>query len=145
MPQVFNVRLIGERALAATNDLLAEAGYGVRVQMMNAEDFEDDKKDAGELGAGHTVTAIYEIVPGKSKKTDLKYQDKSTNPSNDLATIKLRYKKPDENTSILKEVIISKDAAKKMGSNIAHFDRFVFELKLFKDIVTIPTLVIGIK
>lgn len=40
MPHVFNVRLIGEGALAATNDLLAEAGYGVRVQMMNAEDFE---------------------------------------------------------------------------------------------------------
>lgn len=42
-------------------------------------------------------------------------------------------------------LIPSKEAAKKMGSNIAHFDRFVFELILFKDIVTIPTLVIGIK
>lgn len=42
-------------------------------------------------------------------------------------------------------LIPSKEAAKQMGSNIAHFDRFVFELKLFKNIVTIPTLVIGIK
>lgn len=42
-------------------------------------------------------------------------------------------------------IIPSKEAAKKMGSNIAHFDRFCFEIRLFKDIVTIPTLIIGIK
>lgn len=42
-------------------------------------------------------------------------------------------------------IIPSKVAAKKMGSNIAHFDRFCFEIKLFKDIVTVPTLIIGIK
>lgn len=39
----------------------------------------------------------------------------------------------------------SKESAKKIGSNIAHFERFTFELNLFKDIVTIPTLVIGLK
>ncbi|RFS18672.1 restriction endonuclease [Chitinophaga silvatica] len=42
-------------------------------------------------------------------------------------------------------IIPSKEAAKKMGSNIAHFDRFCFEIRLFKDIVTIPTLIIGVK
>jgi Ca-activated chloride channel family protein len=83
---------------------------------MNAEDFENDKKDAGELGAGHTVTAIYEIVPGKSKNSNLKYQTKTSNPSNDLATIKLRYKKPNETNSILKEVIIGSASAKKFDT-----------------------------
>lgn len=89
---------------------------GYENRLMNAEDFEDDKKDAGELGAGHTVTAIYEIVPGKAKNTNLKYQQKSGKPSNDLATVKLRYKKPNEDQSILKEVVISKDAAKSWNS-----------------------------
>ncbi|MBK7128230.1 MAG: VWA domain-containing protein [Crocinitomicaceae bacterium] len=82
---------------------------GYENRLMNAEDFEDDKKDAGELGAGHTVTAIYEIVPGKAKQTDLKYQQKNSKSSGDLATIKLRYKKPNEDTSILKEVVINKN------------------------------------
>lgn len=88
---------------------------GYENRLMNAEDFEDDKKDAGELGAGHTVTAIYEIVPGKAKKSDLKYQTKTGNPSNDLATIKLRYKKPNEDKSILKEVVIPSKASKQLA------------------------------
>ncbi|MBI3133948.1 MAG: VWA domain-containing protein [Bacteroidetes bacterium] len=94
---------------------------GYENRLMNAEDFENDKKDAGELGAGHTVTAIYEIVPGKAKKTDLKYQNKSTKVSNDLATIQLRYKRPGEDTSTLKEVVITKDAAKKWDSTSTTF------------------------
>jgi Ca-activated chloride channel family protein len=89
---------------------------GYENRLMNAEDFENDKKDAGELGAGHTVTAIYEIVPGKSKNSNLKYQTKTSNPSNDLATIKLRYKKPNETNSILKEVIIGSASAKKFDT-----------------------------
>jgi Ca-activated chloride channel family protein len=89
---------------------------GYENRLMNAEDFEDDKKDAGELGAGHTVTAIYEIVPGKAKNSNLKYQNKTTNQSNDLATIKLRYKKPNETTSILKEVVIASNSSKSLES-----------------------------
>lgn len=65
-------------------------GYENRI--MNAEDFEDDKKDAGELGAGHTVTAIYEIVPGKAESGNLKYQTSANGNSNELGTVKLRYK-----------------------------------------------------
>ena len=79
---------------------------GYENRMMNAEDFADDKKDAGELGAGHTVTAIYEIVPGKAKTADLKYQEQTTVNSQELATVKLRYKKPSENTSKLIELTI---------------------------------------
>ena len=74
------------------------------------EDFNDDKKDAGELGSGHTVTALYEIVPTGIKDTmtgsvdDLKYQSVPQNKDgngNELMTIKLRYKKPDSEKSQL--------------------------------------------
>lgn len=79
---------------------------------LNKEDFNDDKKDAGELGAGHTVTALYEIIPANSKETitgsvdELRYQKPSaTNVelknSNEIAMIKLRYKQPNGNTSKL--------------------------------------------
>lgn len=83
-------------------------GYENRV--MAAEDFNDDQKDAGELGAGHTVTALYEIIPAGVKSdfiksvNALKYQQQPVatgNFSDELMTIKLRYKKPDEETSSL--------------------------------------------
>lgn len=83
-------------------------GYENRV--MANEDFNDDKKDAGELGAGHTVTALYEIIPADSledvKKTDaLKYQDTrikaGAQDSGELLTVKLRYKPPREEKSRL--------------------------------------------
>lgn len=91
-------------------------GYENRI--MNNEDFNDDKKDAGELGAGHTVTALYEIIPADSDEKipgidDLKYQN--TNPNdfaqntNEIMTVKLRYKQPNENTSKLLETTISDD------------------------------------
>ena len=50
---------------------------GYENRLLDEEDFEDDKKDAGEIGAGHTVTAIYEIIPTapeKSLEQNLKYQ-----------------------------------------------------------------------
>ncbi len=72
--------------------------------MLRAEDFNDDKKDAGEIGAGHTVTALYEIVPAGEKLDTppvdpLRYQQ-LTRPadaaaSGELLTLKLRYKEPD--------------------------------------------------
>ena len=67
-------------------------GYENRI--MAAEDFHDDKKDAGEIGAGHTVTALYQIVPIK----DLKANDETR-----WLTVKLRYKQPDAATSVLME------------------------------------------
>jgi Ca-activated chloride channel family protein len=85
-------------------------GYENRI--LNKEDFNDDTKDAGELGSGHTVTALYEIIPAGSDESvkdvdPLKYQtvqltDTATQ-SQDLLTVKLRYKKPDEDKSILME------------------------------------------
>jgi len=89
---------------------------GYENRLLANEDFNDDKKDAGELGAGHTVTAIYEIkTKAKKKKKDkrvdaLKYQterDIAAQYDGELATIKLRYKKPDGKKSKLLEEVIS--------------------------------------
>lgn len=86
---------------------------GYESRLLNKEDFNDDTKDAGELGSGHTVTALYEIIPAGVENSyggvdDLKYQNtKKIKPiltkedllSTELLTVKLRYKKPDETTS----------------------------------------------
>ena len=89
-------------------------GYENRV--LAAEDFNDDKKDAGELGSGHTVTAMYEIIPTGVESEHiasvdpLKYQqtkiDKKASKNNELLTVKFRYKKPDGNTSQLIENVV---------------------------------------
>ncbi len=81
---------------------------GYENRLLRDEDFNDDTKDAGEIGAGHTVTALYEIVPtGVEYKgpgvDDLKYQQPRTTTeaadSGELLTVKLRYKKPDADVS----------------------------------------------
>ena len=84
---------------------------GYENRMLAAEDFNDDAKDAGELGSGHTVTALYEIITvgvkdDFTKSVDpLKYQsnDKKVvnSNTNEIMTIKIRYKKPDEDISKL--------------------------------------------
>ncbi len=89
----FNPRTVGAYRL-----------LGYENRMLRAEDFNDDKKDAGEIGAGHTVTALYEIVPAGEKLDTppvdpLRYQQ-LTQPtdataSGELLTLKLRYKDPD--------------------------------------------------
>ena len=71
-------------------------GYENRV--MAAEDFSDDRKDAGEIGAGHSVTALYEIVPANG----------SANASS-LAELRLRYKNPDEDQSQLLVTVVGAD------------------------------------
>lgn len=99
-------------------------GYENRI--MNAEDFADDKKDAGELGAGHTVTAIYEIVPGKAESSDLKYQQTEHKSSNELLWVKLRYKKPKGSTSKLIEMpLVDKDLDWSSNSNDFKFSAAV--------------------
>lgn len=84
-------------------------GYENRV--LNKEDFNNDKKDAGDLGSGHTVTALYEIIPVGVKSDfiesvdPLKYQKENNQAAkglgNELLTIKLRYKQPREDKSQL--------------------------------------------
>lgn len=88
---------------------------GYENRMLEKEDFNNDQKDAGELGSGHTVTALYEIIPAgvKSefiKHTDkLKYQGESKTTlaaSSELMTIKFRYKQPDGDKSRLIERVV---------------------------------------
>jgi len=86
---------------------------GYENRLLAAQDFNDDTKDAGEIGAGHTVTAFYEIVP-VGEELDLpavdplKYQapkdDVDAASSGELMTVKLRYKPPDGDTSKLIEL-----------------------------------------
>jgi Ca-activated chloride channel homolog len=80
---------------------------GYENRLMESEDFDNDQKDAGELGAGHSVTAIYEIVPGKAKDSNLKYQSNKTIKSKELVWVKLRYKKPEDTKSKLIEMPIT--------------------------------------
>ncbi len=91
---------------------------GYENRLMASEEFNDDSKDAGELGAGHTVTALYEIVPPASAQDvreadQLKYQRTRVSPEaiagNELLTIKLRYKAPVENQSTLIELPVADD------------------------------------
>ena len=107
-------------------------GYENRV--MNDEDFNDDEKDAGELGAGHTVTALYEIIPHNSEEQikthdDLKYQKTtatSDSKSNEMLTIKFRYKQPKADESILISHTISDgELALKDASNNFKFSAAV--------------------
>lgn len=99
-------------------------GYENRV--LAAEDFNDDKKDAGEIGAGHTVTALYEIVPAGAQSDvevgavdDLKYQSQGelseAAQSDELLTLKIRYKQPDEDRSTLLAVPVP-TSDKKFGA-----------------------------
>jgi Ca-activated chloride channel family protein len=83
---------------------------GYENRLLSAEDFNDDKKDAGEIGAGHNVTALYEIVPvGAPSPTagvdPLRYQTpRAATPQaggDELLTVKLRYKEPREDHSRL--------------------------------------------
>lgn len=79
---------------------------GYETRLLNREDFNNDTVDAGEIGAGHNVTAIYEITPVGSpaiKNEPLRYQEASevTNPSEEYGFLKLRYKNPGEKISKL--------------------------------------------
>ena len=106
---------------------------GYETRLLADEDFNDDTKDAGELGPGHTVTALYEIVPmgveipvGKVDK--LKYQQQKRDSSQpvysdtkELLTVKLRYKEPDEEISKKLEVPVLAPKANLSTSSDFHF------------------------
>jgi Ca-activated chloride channel family protein len=111
-------------------------GYENRI--LNKEDFDDDTKDAGELGAGHTVTALYEIIPFGSDEEipgvdELKYQDNKISPkafkNKEILTLKLRYKEPDGKKSKLivhplldKHVVLAKTSENfKFSAAVAAF------------------------
>ncbi len=88
---------------------------GYENRSLSDRDFADDTKDAGEVGAGHSVTVLYEIIPADSDVdmggTGLKYSQKAettaTTDSTDLLTLSIRYKQPDGGTSSLLEYPVS--------------------------------------
>jgi Ca-activated chloride channel family protein len=103
---------------------------GYENRMLNAEDFNDDKKDAGELGAGHTVTALYEIIPVGVKSTfikdvdSLKYQSNKAEmlENDELLTVKFRYKKPDgKKSKLITHVLFDSNKSMNQAS-----DNFIF-------------------
>ncbi|HEX9599985.1 MAG TPA: von Willebrand factor type A domain-containing protein, partial [Mariniflexile sp.] len=90
------------------NKVQAYRLIGYENRMLEDEDFIDDTKDAGELGSGHTVTALYEVIPVGAKSgylkdvSDLKYTkpEETKAYSDELFTVKFRYKKPNGDKSI---------------------------------------------
>ncbi|MCM0668322.1 vWA domain-containing protein [Flavobacterium tyrosinilyticum] len=116
---------------------------GYENRKLGPEDFKNDAIDAGELGSNHTVTALYEIIPTGVKSDYLaeqpdalkytKTENSSTNYSNELATIKFRYKKPDGDKSIeMVQVIENKSVILEKASDDMKFSSAVawFGLKL---------------
>jgi len=112
-------------------------GYANR--RLNAEDFENDKVDAGEVGSGHSVTALYEVIPVGSENdprskitSNLRYQKevappkpepkREIIPSDELALLKLRYKRPDGEVSIpMEQAIMPSGKNFKAASNDYQF------------------------
>ncbi|MDH6254411.1 Ca-activated chloride channel family protein [Chryseobacterium sp. H1D6B] len=122
---------------------------GYENRKLKNEDFTNDKIDAGELGSGHTVTALYEVIPANvdsefsPKENDLKYTKTSSsqNFGDELATIKFRYKKPDGDRSMeISEVVKKSDASIsaaspdfKFASSVAWFGLVLRNSGLIKD------------
>ena len=101
------------------------AGYrliGYENRMLANEDFDDDKKDAGELGAGHTVTALYEIIPAGVEspylaETKSAVAIDNTIGGDDWVSIRFRYKKPEGRQSILLEETVIDDGSESTTSD----------------------------
>lgn len=111
---------------------------GYESRLLKDEDFNNDAKDAGDMGAGHTVTAFYEVIPTGVKNEyvgkidDLKYQKKekvTVKPtgSNDLLTVKLRYKAPDKDVSKKMELPFVDNK----GNNVSSDFRFASAVAMF--------------
>lgn len=110
---------------------------GYESRLLNDEDFNNDAKDAGEMGAGHTVTAFYEVIPvgvnsnfaGKVDK--LKYQQEEkparSTGSSELLTVKLRYKAPDKNVSQKIELSLNDSKTNRVSSDF----RFASAVAMF--------------
>ena len=106
---------------------------GYENRLLADRDFNDDTKDAGEMGAGHSVTALYEIVPVDGDPEDdravdpLKYQRRSQAAgSSDWLTVKIRYKRPQAETSRLIERVVRIEAGEpsadfRFASSVAEF------------------------
>lgn len=116
---------------------------GYENRMLKSKDFNDDKKDAGEMGSGHTVTALYEVIPVGVKSSfagsvdDLKYQATNVKPvtlkgnSKELMTVKLRYKQPNGDVSrLIEQAVIDNSIGFSQTSSNFRFSAAVAEFGL---------------
>ena len=105
---------------------------GYENREMDAVDFNNDNKDGGELGSGHSVVALYEIVPaGSESAIDLKYQPaENSDGSDDYATIKIRYKEPEKDKSELLSYVVGADAYSENVSENFKFASLVSEFAM---------------
>ena len=110
---------------------------GYENRALATEDFDDDRKDAGEIGAGHMVTALYEIVPVDSgqeiAENELKYQDNKSDTgviNGEWLNLKIRYKEPDADESILKEYPVTQEDYTDKPSEDFYFAAAVAEFGL---------------
>lgn len=100
---------------------------GYENRLLNKEDFNDDRKDAGDIGAGHCVTALYELIPADADESTgsvdpPEYQQAQIKASQNIMTLKLRYKDPNGASSKL----ITKRVVEKDLRNSNPTDDFLF-------------------
>jgi len=111
---------------------------GYENRQLEDKDFEDDTKDAGEIGAGHTVTALYEVVAASADDTDnyeLKYQETRVKAnaakSDEVLTVRIRYKEPDgEKSKEISEVLNGTSIQLNQSSNNFRFSAAVAEFAM---------------
>ena len=105
---------------------------GYENRQMDAADFNDDQKDGGEVGAGHSVIALYEITTADSEKAvNLKYQSNEEKEyGNEYATVNVRYKEPEADESKLSSYTVTDEDEKEKMSDNMKFAQIVAEFSL---------------
>ncbi|RKM56373.1 DUF3520 domain-containing protein [Butyrivibrio sp. X503] len=105
---------------------------GYENRQMDAADFNDDKKDGGEVGAGHSVIALYEVTMADSEKAvNLKYQNNEQEDYGDeYATVNVRYKEPEADESKLSSYVVTDNDVKEKASDNMKFAESVAEFSL---------------
>jgi Ca-activated chloride channel family protein len=113
---------------------------GYETRMLQRQDFKDDKVDAGDMGAGHTVTAIYEITPASASGQlvdPLRYHEDKGGKSaakvlhDELCFVKVRYKLPGESTSRLTEHVVRASSARGTLDAVPEEQRFAVAVAAF--------------
>ncbi len=119
------VEEMGSTLLTVANDVKLQVEFnpakvnsyrliGYENRLMAASEFRDDTKDAGEIGAGHSVVALYELIPADSEQAvTLKYQEQPQNEGADtdeFATLFVRYKEPGEETAAEKDYPVTEES-----------------------------------
>ncbi len=116
---------------------------GYETRLLNREDFNNDKVDAGDIGAGHTVTALYEITPvGADGRLvdDLRYQSETAKPAagstEEYAFMKIRYKLPASDTSTLITAPVTRGSEAASVEQASRDDRFAASVAAFGQVLS---------